>query len=403
MAADDPPIVFLTPVLPASRGNGLAMRAGLFLEGMSRRHAVTVVVVPVFGTPPPDGGFVAGLATSCVTLELMNPGDGRTWPSVLLATAAGRRRALEIYPLPSLCRRPSAESYSDLRRLAAGASLVHVTRSYLAPCLDFVLDGDARPPITLDLDELDSGVYRQLGSEQETSRFERLERHYLPCFDRVYTASEEDARMVSEDFGVRGVSTIVNAVHAPPRTEPVEEQYDLLFVGTLSYNPNIDAVRWLCEDIRPLLGPVTIAIVGSDPGPEVCRLAELPGVTVAADVPDVTAWYLSSRVAIAPLRVGGGSSTKIAEALAHGRPVVATGVGASGFAVGEDHGVLVAGTAMEFAAACRRMLNDAPAASRIGAAGRRRVVMAEHVAEKIDRLTRSAIEGRSVAARTGET
>ena len=403
MADDDPPIVFLTPVLPASRGNGLAMRAGLFLEGMSARHAVTVVVVPVFGTPPPDGGFVAGLAASCVTLELMQPPEGRMWPSVLLATAAGRRRARETYPLPSLCRRPSAEGERGLRSLAAGASLIHVMRSYLAPCLDFVLDDDARPPITLDLDELDSGVYRRLGAQQEASRFERLERHYLPSFDRVYTASEEDARIVREDFGAGHVSTIVNAVRAPPRTEPVAEEYDLLFVGTLSYDPNIDAVRWLCEDIRPLLEPVTIAIVGSDPAPEVRRLAELPGVTVAADVPEVTPWYLSSRVAVAPLRVAGGTSTKIAEALAHGRPVVATGAGASGLAVGEDHGVLVAGTAMEFAAACRRLLRDARAASRIGAAGRSEAVRAERIAEKIDRLTRSAIVGRSVAASTEAT
>jgi glycosyltransferase involved in cell wall biosynthesis len=370
------------------------MRAGLFLEGMSRRHAVSVVVVPVFGAAPPDYGFVGGLATACLTLELRDPADRHTWPSVLLGTAAGRRRARELYPLPSICRQPSGRSDTDLRRLTPGARLVHVMRSYLMPWVDFVLDDDTRPPVTLDLDELDSGVQGQLGFLDEATRFARLERYYLSRVDRVYAASSIDVGILRDDYGVRCVSTIVNAGRPPVRTEPVEEQYDLLFVGTLSYPPNVDAVRWLCQEIRPLLEPVTIAIVGSNPGPEVRGFAELPGVTVVGDVPEVTPWYLGSRVAVAPLRVAGGSSTKIVEALAHGRPVVATGVAAGGLAVGEDHGILQAATAEEFAAACRWLLDDAPSAARIAAAGRRQVPMAGDVAGDIDLLTRAVIESR---------
>jgi glycosyltransferase involved in cell wall biosynthesis len=400
MVTDGPPaIVFLTPVRPASHGNGLAMRAGLFLEGMCRRHVVSVVVIPVFGTAASDDDFVSGLANSCVTLDLEGPADGRSWPTVLLGSPGGRHRANEIYPLPAICRRPSVEGREGLRGLTEVASLVHVMRSYLAPCLDFMFDDENRPPVTLDLDELDSGVQRQLGQRQEAERFERLERYYTPRVDHVYTASGEDARIVRDDYGARRVTAVPNAVRAPAAIEPVKQEYDLLFVGNLSYEPNIDAARWLCEEIRPLLGAVEIAIVGSHPGPDVLALAELPGVTVAGDVAEVTSWYVKSRITVAPLRIGGGTRTKIVEALAHGRPVVATRVGAAGLDVGERNGVLAAGTANEFAAACRRLLNDASAAARVAVAGRDQVMTLEQVAEEIDLLTRLAVEGRSGSAR----
>lgn len=391
MTGDRPRTIFVSPVLPASHGNGLAMRAGLFLEGMSRRHRVTVVVVPVFGPPPAERDFVSALAEACVTLELSERADGRAW-SIPLGTPAGRERARQLYPLPTVCSLPSVTGHDQLRALTTGASLVHVMRSYLLPCADFVLDDETRPAITLDLDELDSDVQRQLGDAQDADRFERLERYYLPRVDHVYTASGDDARVVAERYGVEHVSAVTNAVRAPFAIEQLEQQYDLLFVGNLSYEPNVDAARWLCEQVRPLLGSVTIAIVGSDPRPEVLALAELAGVTVAGDVPEVTSWYARSRIAVAPLRLGGGTRTKIAEALAHGRPVVSTAIGAAGIAVGIDNGVLVAGTAGEFAATCRRLLDEPSTAVRIGAAGRRRVTTAEQVVERVDLLTRSVVE-----------
>lgn len=391
MAGERPRVVFLTPVLPVSQGNGLAMRAGLFLEGMARRNDVAVAVVPVFGAPP-EGDFVTDMASARVTLELADPGDPRSW-STLLGTAAGRRRARDLYPLPTPCAVLSATGHDELRRLTDGARLVHVMRCYLAPCADPVLDDDTRPPTTLDLDELDSGVHRQLGHDLQAERFDRLERHYTPRFDRVYVASDDDAHTLRHQYGIDRVSTVDNGARppAPSAGELSEPLYDLLFVGTLSYQPNIDAARWLCEQVRPLLGEVTIAIVGSRPGPEVRALSELAGVTVAGDVPEVTWWYARSRIAVAPLRIGGGTRIKIAEALAHERPVVATPTGAAGLAVGEPNGILVAETAPEFAAACRALLGDPSAAARIAAAGRRQVPMAEEVLDTIDELTHSAI------------
>lgn len=384
-------IVFLTPVLPAWGGNGLAMRAGVFLEGMARVDGVTVVVVPVFGDAAPGDGCADSLAEACVTLELADAAEERLWPSVLLSTPGGRRRAADLYPLPALCRRPSAAGAAQLRALVADAVLVHVMRIYLAPCVDFLLDQVSRPPIALDLDEIDSGAQRQLGSVSEAERYRRLEREYVARVDRIYVASAADARVLERTLGMHQVNAVVNAVRAPVAIEPVRPRHDLLFVGNLSYGPNIDAARWLCTTLRPLLDPVTIAIVGSHPPPEVRALASLRGVTVAGDVPDVAPWYARSRVAVAPLRAGGGTRTKIAEALAHHRPVVATSTAAAGLRVGEAHGVLLADSSDGFAAACRYLLDDDRVAADVAAAGSRTVTMAEQVVDEIESVTRAMV------------
>jgi glycosyltransferase involved in cell wall biosynthesis len=106
-------------------------------------------------------------------------------------------------------------------------------------------------------------------------------------------------------------------------------------------------------------------------------------------------------VAVAPLRSGGGTRIKIIEALAHQRPVVATPNGAAGLATGEENGVLVGDCAADFAAACRRLLADAPAAARIAAAGSRQLKTAEQIAVEIDLLTRDAAARRTELARGG--
>src|SRR5205823_13362 len=113
---------------------------------------------------------------------------------------------------------------------------------------------------------------------------------------------------------------------------------DVLFVGNCSYPPNIDAARWLCTAIVPLLRarlgrPVRVVVVGSSVDRSVYELGQLPGVAIVADAPSVTPWYRSARIAVAPLRAAGGTRLKILEAFAHRRPVVSTSLGADGLPV----------------------------------------------------------------------
>jgi glycosyltransferase involved in cell wall biosynthesis len=111
-------------------------------------------------------------------------------------------------------------------------------------------------------------------------------------------------------------------------------------------------------------------------------LAAIPGVQVWPDVADVAPLYRNAKIAVAPIRAGGGSRVKILEAFAHGVPVVSTGIGAAGLAVGDDEHLLIADSAADFALAVRRLWGDQALRTRL-AAQARGLLEASYHAERV--------------------
>ena len=152
-----------------------------------------------------------------------------------------------------------------------------------------------------------------------------------------------------------GVDTDVK-IPLPENHKPV-----LLFVGAFDYLPNQDAANYLCHEIYPRLREripgMRILLVGRKPAPDVLALAG-NGIEVHADVPSVEPYYGQAAVSVVPLRAGSGSRLKILEAMALGRPVVSTTVGAEGLELtpGEDY--LRADNATGFADAVMNLLED---------------------------------------------
>jgi sugar transferase (PEP-CTERM/EpsH1 system associated) len=103
---------------------------------------------------------------------------------------------------------------------------------------------------------------------------------------------------------------------------------NLVFTGTMDYWPNGDAVTWFSQRVMPLMRrakPHThFHIVGAGPTRAVRQLARLPHVHVTGRVPDVRPFIAHADAVVAPLRVARGIQNKVLEAMAMGRPVVAT-------------------------------------------------------------------------------
>jgi glycosyltransferase involved in cell wall biosynthesis/tetratricopeptide (TPR) repeat protein len=369
-----PRALLLTPVIPSDRGNGLAMRAGVLLTGLAQAFAVNLAVTPC----PPDPAGMAFAAASCERIDVLadaipDPVADRV---ALLATPQARERAGLLRPLPELARGAQPRWAAQVSTLAADIDLVVVFRLYLAPLIDALLDARERPALLIDSDELDADRERSDSRPQQAAAFERLERYYLPRFDHVIACSASDARTLAARSGPAAATAIPNAVRLPERSTEPTGAIDLVFVGNLSYAPNIEAVHWLCEAVLPLLGEVSLAIVGSGPNDELRALERDRRVTVVADPEDVAPWYAQARVAVLPLLRGGGSRLKLIEALAHARPVVSTTVGAEGQPwgrTGATAGVVIADAPQAFAAACGELLDDRQRAQRLGERGREAV------------------------------
>lgn len=205
------------------------------------------------------------------------------------------------------------------------------------------------------------------------------EPRYAGRFDRCTAVSEEDRRLLlaanprlQVDVIPNGVDTRIYQPLPQEGTSPT-----LLFVGKMSYSACSDAVlyfhREMLPRIRRMVGDVQMWIVGTDPPLEVMRL-DGDGVHVTGRVDDVVPYYRRSSVCVVPLRVGGGTRLKILEAMALGRPVVSTSVGAEGLDVVDGEHILIADSPEQFAEKTGRLLEDRTLYDRITANARQLVV-----------------------------
>jgi glycosyltransferase involved in cell wall biosynthesis len=136
----------------------------------------------------------------------------------------------------------------------------------------------------------------------------------------------------------------------------------VLFCGAMDYTPNVDGLRWYFEAADPVLREALpdrrLLIVGKNPVPEVQAYAEIPGVTVTGEVPDVRPYYQRAWVQMVPLRIGGGTRLKIVESLAIGCPVVSTTIGAQGLDLTDGVHIQLADTPDNFARALAGVLRN---------------------------------------------
>ena len=151
-----------------------------------------------------------------------------------------------------------------------------------------------------------------------------------------------------------------------------------VFTGQMDYRPNIDAVRWFAADILPLVRQqhpaARFAIVGRAPSDEVRALANLSGVIVTGEVPDVRPWLAAADAVVAPLLLARGVQNKLLEAMAMARPVVASAAAAEGIDAAPGEHLLVADDAAGIAAAVGSLFDDREGAGRMGQAARARMI-----------------------------
>ena len=173
--------------------------------------------------------------------------------------------------------------------------------------------------------------------KQQWRKFERFERRAFAAATRLVAVSEPDAKLIRDRFGGRNVDVVDNGIDRGyyEGVQPDPDPKTILFLGSLDWRPNLDAVGLLLDRIFPAVRAAEPAarlrLVGRRPPPAlVRRIAEVPGVELHADVPDVRPFLATSGIMVVPLRIGGGSRLKILEATASGLPVISTRVGAEG-------------------------------------------------------------------------
>lgn len=182
-------------------------------------------------------------------------------------------------------------------------------------------------------------------------------------FDRIQVFTARDAAKIQSLAPELAHRIRINpfGVDIPPETDTCrEEPGQIVFVGGFDHLPNVDAALWLGNEIMPLLlqrrPEARLSIVGSSP-PRAVRALECREITVTGRVPAIRPYLERAAVVVAPLRTGGGMRVKVLQAMAMGKPVVTTPLGAEGI-IGIPGGLplKIAESAAEIAAATASLL-----------------------------------------------
>jgi GT2 family glycosyltransferase/glycosyltransferase involved in cell wall biosynthesis len=199
---------------------------------------------------------------------------------------------------------------------------------------------------------------------------------FVELADVTFVVSEAERSVLRSEKADAVVEIVPTLYEIHGCSIPFDLRRDLLFIGGFDHPPNADAMLFFTESVFPIvrerLEGVRLYIVGSNPRPEVRKLAARD-VVVTGYVPDVSPFFKCARVFVAPLRFGAGISGKIHHSLSYGLPVVSTSLAAEGLGLEDGVSALIANSPEEFADAVVRLYETQKTWEELSANGLRHV------------------------------
>jgi glycosyltransferase involved in cell wall biosynthesis len=364
-------VLWLTPELPSPLGAGGGIRQWHMLDRLLEAGHEAVVVAPVHES---ERAGAQRLRERGVELRAYERPPSRVRETLELLR---RRPAL----VPAAAREPLVAWQVDvfwtalapLVGDARGFDVVNVNHDWAADWVRRVDVGAAKRVLTLE--NITWSYYenraRSTGGAKgrllaaEARRWKRFDLDRFADYDALVTVSEHDAGLLAQATPTRveaipsGVDT--RAIHpgpVPPGSPPA-----LIFTGTMSWPPNAEGLRWLLREVWPRVRDAVpdarLLAVGGGPPEDVQRLAaaddrvELPG-----RVPELEPWFERASVVVIPILSGAGIRLKVLDALASGRAIVSTTMGAEGAVVADGEHLVIADGARAFADATIALLRD---------------------------------------------
>ena len=388
-------LLFLTPQLPYPPQKGTTIRNYNLIRQLAQRHEVHLL------------SFVQGEDDLAWVPELRE--YGHSIATVIAPQRSPLRRTWTVLtsPLPDMALRlPSAEYQARLADLldreefdvvqVEGIEMAQYGLALAAgrqspdgqrPCLVFD-DHNAEYVLQQRAWEIDRRYpakwHRALYSLIQWRKLQRYEAQVCRAMDAVVAVSAADRRALQCIVPGVEVAVVPNGVDStlfsvpitthPAANDKIRHMASLVFTGTMDFRPNIDAVTWFCQEILPRIKKeafhVHLYIVGKSPPPEVQRLGENPAVTVTGYVEDIRPYIAQSLIYVVPMRMGSGTKLKVLQAMAMGKPVIATSTGAEGIEATPGEDIIIADEPADFAQQVIDLLNNAPLRQRLAQRGR---------------------------------
>jgi len=229
-------------------------------------------------------------------------------------------------------------------------------------------------------------------------KFYNFEKLACSKFDDVLVVSEADAELLHKDYRVDRTTLIPTGVdieYFHPEPDKIQTN-NIVFVGSMDWLPNQDAVKFFVDDIYPHIKAkhpqVKLSLVGRRPPVVIKALEKLDSsITVTGTVEDVRPFVDQARVYVVPIRIGGGTRIKIFEAMAQKKAIVSTTVGAEGLPVSDNREIIIRDETREFAEAVCQLIDNTKLNQKISRGGYK-LVTYKYSWEKISVYFSEALE-----------
>lgn len=206
----------------------------------------------------------------------------------------------------------------------------------------------------------------------EWKRLRRYERKIFPKFDQKTIISKPDQVLIdhTEKEQIQIIPNGVDTAFFHPMEK--EKKYDIVFTGNMGYAPNVHAACYLVDVVLPIVrksrNDLRVLIAGSNPSRRVRSLAN-ESITVSGWVEDIRDAYASSRVFIAPMRIGTGLQNKLLEAMAMRLPCITSPLANDALQAKEKEQILIGRSAEDYSWHINMLLDDEKTYERIAENG----------------------------------
>ena len=369
-------VLVLDEEIPYPPNAGKRIRTWNLLRSLAKRHSITLLC---YGYPADPAA--TALQNAGISLRFVEPKEILSGWRLYLSLFAN---LFSSYPF-SVTKHYSSRFKKKLDALLEHESwdLIHCEWT---PYARFI-PRDSKFPVLISAHNVESQILALRARYSRTPiakaffwlqewKMHRFERQSLCQASGVASVGANDFE-VMRSWGVKSISLVPNGVDLPAYSanQDAEHADEILLLGSLDWYPNADSLNYFIQKIFPIVRErrpeAKLRVVGRRPAQSLKkRCSKIPGVEFVGEVEHVNDHLARATVVVVPLRIGGGSRLKILEALAAGKAVVSTSIGAEGLELVSGEHLIIADSPSEFATSVERLLASSEERHRLSAQGR---------------------------------
>lgn len=224
-------------------------------------------------------------------------------------------------------------------------------------------------PKTIDyMDALSKGIERRISKapfytkwifQSEAKRLKLYERSIFDYFENKTIISEQDREIIIHP-NKKKIICIPNGIDQSFFEKQLHtNEFDIVFIGNLSYAPNIEAVEFISNEILRNYSSLKCLISGANPSITVQKICKNnKQIELQGWVEDIRTAYCKAQIFVAPMMIGTGMQNKLLEAMALGIPCITTSLANNAIKAIHGKSIYVANTKDEFILAIEKLKND---------------------------------------------